>query len=98
LPRGWAWVDPLKDVQASILAINNALASRDEVLAETGGDFEEILEELADEEEMLDAAGIEIPAPASSGSANAASANAESDAAAKEEANRYQSEAGRLLQ
>jgi len=95
LPRGWAWVDPLKDVQASILAINNALASRDEILAETGGDFEEILEQLADEEKMLDAAGIEIPAPASSGSANAASANAESDAAAKEEANRYQ---GRLLQ
>src|SRR5204863_15402 len=45
-PRGWAWVDPLKDTNASILAINNALASREEVIAETGGDFEEVLEQL----------------------------------------------------
>ena len=97
-PRGWAWVDPLKDTNASILAINNALASREEVIAETGGDFEEVLEQLAEEQGMLDEAGIEVPAPASGGSANVADAAAATDAAAQDEANRYQSNVGRLLQ
>lgn len=56
--RGWAWVDPLKDVQASILAANNGLDSRTRLVAEKGEDFEEILEELAEEKKLIDAAGL----------------------------------------
>lgn len=58
LPRGWAWVDPLKDINASILAINNGLASRTDILAETGGDYEETLANLSDEKRMADEAGV----------------------------------------
>ena len=52
IPRGWAWVDPLKDGQAAVLAINNGLSSRTEQLAERGLDFEEVLENLEQEQEL----------------------------------------------
>jgi lambda family phage portal protein len=53
-PRGWMWVDPLKDVQSSILGIGAGLTSRDAVIAEQGGDVEEIFEQLAEEETLAD--------------------------------------------
>ncbi|MCA1567244.1 MAG: phage portal protein [Acidobacteria bacterium] len=61
-PRGWAWVDPMKDVQASVLAINNGLATRTDTLAEQGEDFEETVGKLASEQELLDAKAIRIVA------------------------------------
>lgn len=57
-PRGWAWVDPEKDVQARILSIGNRLGSRSEYVAESGRDFEEVLDELAMEEQMIKEAGL----------------------------------------
>lgn len=51
-PRGWQWVDPLKDVQASTLAIENRLDTRSNILGEKGLDYEETLEQLADEEKL----------------------------------------------
>lgn len=59
-PRGWDWVDPLKDANASIAAINNGLTSRGRVIAEKGGDFEEILDELADEEKLIEESGVTL--------------------------------------
>lgn len=64
IPRGWAWVDPLKDIQASIEAINNGLASRSDVLAEAGMDYEAVLDNLAREKQMADAAGLILGASA----------------------------------
>ncbi|WKZ15438.1 MAG: phage portal protein [Candidatus Jettenia caeni] len=58
LPRGWDWVDPLKDIQAHILGINNGLESRTQALAERGNDFEEILEQLADEKSLAEDYGL----------------------------------------
>lgn len=60
MPRGWAWVDPLKDVNASVAAIDNGLTSRARVLAEQGGDFEEIAEELLEEQELIEALGLTL--------------------------------------
>jgi capsid protein len=60
IPRGWAWVDPLKDTQAGVLAVQSGLASRSSLLAEQGEDFEDVLEQLAEEEDMADAAGVSI--------------------------------------
>lgn len=57
-PRGWDWVDPLKDAQADVLAINNGLATRTEILAERGVDFEDVVRELSNEQKALQAAGI----------------------------------------
>jgi lambda family phage portal protein len=56
--RGWAWVDPLKDVNASIAAIDNGLSSRTRVLAEQGLDFEEVIEELAAEQARIKELGV----------------------------------------
>ena len=62
-PRGWTWVDPLKDQQASVLAINNQLGSRTQALALQGVDYPEVLEDLAREEELKKLAGITTPEP-----------------------------------
>lgn len=59
-PRGWVWVDPLKDVQATIAAIKHGLASRTSALREQGFDVREMFEELRQESELADAVGIEI--------------------------------------
>lgn len=63
-PRGWAWVDPEKDINASVTAIQNGLASRSEVLAERGADYEEVLEQLAEEKRLAEQAGVEFIGPA----------------------------------
>jgi lambda family phage portal protein len=60
IPRGWAWVDPLKDVQASSIAIANGLTSRFQVLAEKGEDFEETVEQLADENKIAEQYDVDI--------------------------------------
>lgn len=59
-PRGWAWVDPLKDTQASILGIQHGLESRRQALDEEGRDLEETFQDLADEQELADEMGIDI--------------------------------------
>jgi lambda family phage portal protein len=53
-PRGWIWVDPLKDVQATILGIGAGLTSRDAAISEQGGDVEEVFEQLAEEKALAD--------------------------------------------
>ena len=45
--RRWQWVDPLKDIQASITAIAAGLKSPQQVMAESGVDPEETLEQIA---------------------------------------------------
>ncbi len=59
-PRGWDWVDPLKDMEASVLAINNGLITRTQILAEQGLDFEDVVDQLAAEQEVLKQKGIII--------------------------------------
>jgi lambda family phage portal protein len=60
MPRGWAWVDPLKDVNASIAEIDNALTSRQRVLDEQGLDFETIAEELSEEQKLIEELGLDL--------------------------------------
>lgn len=57
-PRRWAWVDPQKDTTANVLAVQNALKSRSEIIREQGRDPEDVWRELADEQEQLKALGI----------------------------------------
>jgi lambda family phage portal protein len=59
-PRGWQWVDPLKDVQAAILGIGAGLTSRDAVVSEKGEDVEEIFEALKEENELAEEYDIDI--------------------------------------
>jgi lambda family phage portal protein len=59
-PRGWMWVDPLKDVQATILGIGAGLTNRDSAIAEQGGDVEEVFEQLAEEQKLAKEFGLEL--------------------------------------
>lgn len=59
-PRGWAWVDPLKEINAAVVAIKNGLGSRTTSLAENGEDFETVLEELAEEARQAADYGVAI--------------------------------------
>ncbi len=64
-PRVWAWVDPLKDLEAVELEINNQLTSRTDVSADRGEDYEEVLIKLQEEKRLRKKYGIEEPASAS---------------------------------
>lgn len=59
-PRGWPWVDPLKDVQASILGIGAGLRTRDRIIGEEGGDVEEVFEQIKREKELAEQYGLEF--------------------------------------
>lgn len=67
--RRWQWVDPLKDVEASVKSINNGLKSRRMVASEQGVDLSVVLTQLAEEEKAIAAAGITIEKQNSGGAA-----------------------------
>jgi len=60
IPRGWLWVDPLKDVNAAVISIENGLGCRTDYLAEQGRDFEDVCERLKDEKLVATAAGLDF--------------------------------------
>jgi lambda family phage portal protein len=63
-PRRWSWVDPQKDVAASVEAINNRIKSRTSVVEETSQEtFEDIMQEQAMEQKLADQAGVILPDP-----------------------------------
>jgi lambda family phage portal protein len=51
--RGWDWVDPLKEAQAAKLARDEGFTTRTKIVAAKGGDFEDVIIELAMEAELL---------------------------------------------
>ena len=62
--RGWPWVDPLKDMEAQKLALDNKLTTRRRILGEQGLDLEEVLEGLAEEEKLIKSLGLSLAPPA----------------------------------
>ena len=56
--RRWSWIDPEKDVNAAILAIDNGLASRRQIAAERGLDLEEVWTDLKAEQEIAAKMGL----------------------------------------
>lgn len=60
VPRGWQWVDPLKDVQAAVMAIDNNLSTHTAEAADRGDDFDEILETRAEERDRATEMGIDL--------------------------------------
>lgn len=77
--RRWQWVDPEKDANANILLINNGLRSRTDVVAEQGGDFEEVVTQLSEEQKMLETAGIKVAPPPAGGDQSKAPAKPPAD-------------------
>lgn len=62
--RGYRFVDPTKEAEAIRLLLALRLASRTSVCAEMGKDYEEILDELAEEQRLADERGVPLPDPA----------------------------------
>jgi lambda family phage portal protein len=60
LPRGWKWVDPLKDSQAAIIDVAAALDDPFSIVAERGDDLEEVYERIAEAEKLAATYGIKI--------------------------------------
>jgi capsid protein len=60
-PRRWQWVDPLKDIEAGIRAINNGLASPQQIAAQSGRDVEDIIEDMAQFQALAKSKGLEYP-------------------------------------
>jgi lambda family phage portal protein len=71
-PRGWQWVDPAKDTEAGIKEIQTGLGSRTALLAEQGKDYEETLEQLAEEQELARQYGVDIAGPQPAGAGGGA--------------------------
>ena len=57
-PRRWAWVDPLKDIQANITAVENGLKSRRAIVAESGGDVEDVFDQIAMDQQLAEEKGL----------------------------------------
>lgn len=63
-PRGWSWVDPQKEIKATIEAVNAKMTSLTRVISEQGRDPEEVFTEIAAERELAKKFGIDITNPA----------------------------------
>ncbi len=60
MPRGWSWIDPSKDVAASVTAITNGLSTLGRELAAQGLDFEELVQDRQREVDLLKKAKISV--------------------------------------
>ena len=58
-PRGFAWVDPQKEINASVIALNNGIVSLQDVHSQYGRDTEEIFEQINRESELADRYSID---------------------------------------
>lgn len=56
--RRWPWVDPLKDIESSIAAINAGLDSPQRIAAQQGRDIEDVLDDIATFQQMVAAKNI----------------------------------------
>lgn len=61
--RRWQWVDPLKDIEASVTAIKAGLSTPQIVAAQMGLDIEDVIDALAQANMMAEAAGLPSYSP-----------------------------------
>jgi capsid protein len=59
--RRWMWVDPMKDMNAAKLAVENGWRTDSDIAADLGGDYGDNLEVKEREKEMRKKHGIEDP-------------------------------------
>ena len=59
-PRGWTWVDPVKDIQAHTLAYNLGITSLSDIAATQGRDLEDVFDSIAKDAELAEQYGIKI--------------------------------------
>ena len=62
-PKTWKWIDPAKEVNAEIDALDAHLTSRTRIAAQNGEDIEDIFTEIAAEEALANEKGIKLNPP-----------------------------------
>lgn len=58
--RRWPWVDPLKDMQANVLAVEQGFDSRRRIIAEQGKDIEDVFQEQSEDAKLAEEYGLEF--------------------------------------
>lgn len=71
-PRRWGYIDPLKDIQASVLSVEKGFSSRRSEVAANGGDIEQVMLEQQADKELETQHGLDFT-PESKQAANATS-------------------------
>ena len=64
VPRGWTWVDPVKDLQAHQMAYELGVTSLTDIAASQGRDLEDVFDQRRKEQDMLAEFGVQINQPA----------------------------------
>jgi lambda family phage portal protein len=82
--RRWTPIDPVKHVEANVQAIEARLKSRTRVVAETGEDFEDVIDELAAEQALLKEKKLTPEKPAAAQPAKPNNGDNNGEAAAEE--------------
>jgi capsid protein len=59
---GWGWVDPVKEVESSTLAIGGGLSTLADECAAQGRDWEDVMNQRKREKDLMDELGL-TPAP-----------------------------------
>ena len=59
-PRGWDWVDPLKDADAAVLMCGNGFSTRTIELAKRGLRFRKVVDQIAVEQEYMKSKGVNL--------------------------------------
>jgi len=74
--RRWEWVDPRADIEADLSAINAGLKSPQSVVGKMGGDYEDVLIEIKQAEDLRKKLGITLASEAAALAAAAGKAAA----------------------
>jgi lambda family phage portal protein len=61
-PRRWEWVDPVRDMEAKIMAVKAGLMSPQDLCAAIGNDFEDTLKSIAAAQKMAAEFGVPLAA------------------------------------
>ena len=56
--RRWEWVDPMKDINASVIAVQNGWKTNEQVTADYGGDYFDNLDDRATEKAKAEELGL----------------------------------------
>jgi lambda family phage portal protein len=58
--RGWNWVDPLKEMNAAVVGLNNGILSMQDVAAHYGRDAEETFNQISRDKELAEQFGLKM--------------------------------------